>query len=640
MVELKGLPVITDDDETIKAALKDAHIPSLVCSLVHLTGDADLVRGDIRPVFEFFGDPQGGLTEEQQQNFRALAFDALKNYRDGSGKLPASPDESLMKEMVSYMIGQEIPPEYGEYLAAELSLNGEDPYAPPGMEGLSIEAKSRFKIIVIGAGMSGLLAGIRLQQAGITFTILERHPQVGGTWFQNIYPGCRVDSSNHMYSYSFRPQDWPQHYSEQEVLREYFAETAAEYELEQHIQFDTEVESMTWDDASGLWSIKVANRDEVISANAVISCVGQLNRPRFPDIPGRELFAGPSFHSTEWEYEHNLEGKKVLVIGTGASAFQFVPHVAKQASEVKIFQRSAPWMAPIPEYMQDIPKGKHWCLNNIPYYGKWFRFAVFWRSAEGLLSAVKKDPAWNEDDQVSISATNDLVRQVFTEHITSIVGDDPELLAKCIPDYPVGGKRILLDDGTWLRTLTRDNVQVLTDGIVEINAAGVKTENGEQHDADVLIYATGFLADKFLWPMEVIGKDGLNLHDHWDGDPRAYLGMTIPGFPNLFSCYGPNTNIVVNGSIIFFSECEVRYILGCLKMMIENNKRSIECKQEVHDEFNRGVDAENDKMAWGVSHSHTWYKNDKGRVTQNWPYPLIEFWQRTRIPDEADYILN
>lgn len=640
MVELKGLPVITDDDETIKAALKDAHIPSLVCSLVHLTGNADLVRGDIRPVFEFFGDPQGGLTEEQQQNFRALAFDALKNYRDGSGKLPASPDESLMKEMVSYMIGQEIPPEYGEYLAAELSLNGEDPYAPPGMEGLSIEAKSRFKIIVIGAGMSGLLAGIRLQQAGITFTILERHPQVGGTWFQNIYPGCRVDSSNHMYSYSFRPQDWPQHYSEQEVLREYFAETAAEYELEQHIQFDTEVESMTWDDASGLWSIKVANRDEVISANAVISCVGQLNRPRFPDIPGRELFAGPSFHSTEWEYEHNLEGKKVLVIGTGASAFQFVPHVAKQASEVKIFQRSAPWMAPIPEYMQDIPKGKHWCLNNIPYYGKWFRFAVFWRSAEGLLSAVKKDPAWNEDDQVSISATNDLVRQVFTEHITSIVGDDPELLAKCIPDYPVGGKRILLDDGTWLRTLTRDNVQVLTDGIVEINAAGVKTENGEQHDADVLIYATGFLADKFLWPMEVIGKDGLNLHDHWDGDPRAYLGMTIPGFPNLFSCYGPNTNIVVNGSIIFFSECEVRYILGCLKMMIENNKRSIECKQEVHDAFNRGVDAENDKMAWGVSRSHTWYKNDKGRVTQNWPYPLIEFWQRTRIPDEADYILN
>ncbi|MCZ6502087.1 MAG: NAD(P)/FAD-dependent oxidoreductase, partial [Gammaproteobacteria bacterium] len=382
MVEIKALPVITDDDETIKAALAVAHIPSLVCSLVHLTGNAELVKGDIRPVFEFFGDPQGGLTQEQQQHFRDLAFEALKNYRDNKGKLPASPQDSLMKDMVSYMIGQDIPPEYGEYLAAELSLNGEDPYAPPGMGGLSTKAKSNFKIVVVGAGMSGLVAGIRLQQAGIAFTIIERHPDVGGTWFQIIYPGCRVDSSNHMYCYSFKPNDWPQHYSRQEVLREYFAETADEYRLRRHIQFDTEVESMTWDDSSGIWSIKVADCDETISANAIISCVGQLNRPRFPDIPGRELFSGPSFHSTEWEYEHDLKGKKVLVIGTGASAFQFVPHVAKQASEVKVFQRSAPWMAPIAEYMQDIPKEKHWCLNNIPYYGKWFRFAVFWRSAE------------------------------------------------------------------------------------------------------------------------------------------------------------------------------------------------------------------------------------------------------------------
>jgi 4-hydroxyacetophenone monooxygenase len=210
----------------------------------------------------------------------------------------------------------------------------------------------------------------------------------------------------------------------------------------------------------------------------------------------------------------------------------------------------------------------------------------------------------------------------------------------CIPDYPVGGKRILMDDGTWLRTLTEDHVHVLTDGIAEINETGIKTKSGEQHDADVLIYGTGFLADKFLWPMKIIGKDGINLHEHWDGDPRAYLGITIPGFPNLFSTYGPNTNIVVNGSIIFFSECEVRYILGCMKLLIEKNSKSIECKQEVHDKFNREVDAENDKMAWGISHANTWYKNDKGRVTQNWPYPLVEFWQRTRVPDEADYKLG
>lgn len=639
MVDVLALPVITDSDETIRVALKEAHIPSLVCSLVHMTGDAQLVRGDIRPILEFFGDPQGGLTEDQQQHFRDIAFDALRKYRDANGEIPEPPDTSLMNDMVSYIIGQEIPPQYGEYLSAELSLNGEDPYAPPGMDDLDDEAKSKFKVVIIGAGMSGLLAAIRLQQANIPFTILERHPDVGGTWFQNIYPGCRVDSSNHMYSYSFKPKDWPQHYSPQEVLREYFAETANEYHLRQFIRFGAEVETMTWDDDTGTWEIELAGSGDTMTANAVISCVGQLNRPKFPDIPGQEKFAGPSFHSTEWDYSHNLEGKKILVIGTGASAFQFVPHIARQASEVKIFQRTAPWMAPVPEYMEDIPVGKHWCLNNIPYYGKWFRFSVFWRSAEGMLNAVKKDPAWNEDEQVSISADNDLIREVFTEHITSIVGGDPELLKKCIPDYPVGGKRILFDDGTWLRTLTQDHVHILTDGIAEINEKGIKTKSGEQHDADVLIYGTGFLADKFLWPMKIIGKNDINLHEHWNGDPRAYLGITIPGFPNLFSTYGPNTNIVVNGSIIFFSECEVRYILGCMKLLIERNSKSIECKQEVHDKFNKEVDAENDKMAWGISHANTWYKNDKGRVTQNWPYPLVEFWQRTRIPDEADYHL-
>ena len=251
MVDILELPVIRDTDETIKAALKEAHIPSLVCSLVHMTGDQELVRGDIRPTLELFGDPQGGLTEEQQQHFRDLAFEALKSYRDSAGEMPGPPHASLMNEMVSYMIGGEIPAQYGEYLTAELSLNGEDPYAPPGMDDLDDEAKLKFKVVIIGAGMSGLLAAVRLQQANIPFTILERHPDVGGTWFQNIYPGCRVDSSNHMYSYSFKPKDWPQHYSPQEVLREYFADTANEYNLRQYIRFAAEVETMTWDDSAG-----------------------------------------------------------------------------------------------------------------------------------------------------------------------------------------------------------------------------------------------------------------------------------------------------------------------------------------------------------------------------------------------------
>jgi 4-hydroxyacetophenone monooxygenase len=488
--------------------------------------------------------------------------------------------------------------------------------------------------------MSGLLAAVRLQEAGMAFKIVEKHPDVGGTWLQNVYPGCRVDSANHMYSYTFKPKDWPQHFSEQEVLRQYFAETAEEYDLRKNIQFNSEVTEMTWQEATGLWRIDVRDEEgntDTLTANAVISAVGQLNRPKWPELPGRDKFQGPSFHSTQWNYQHDLKGKRVAVIGTGASSFQFVPRIAQDAERVSIFQRTAPWLAPVPEYMQDIAEGKHWLLNNVPFYHQWYRFAIFWRSAEGMLQATEKDAAWKGDEQVSISAANDMLREMFLGYITEIVGDDQELLAKCTPDYPVGGKRILLDDGTWLRTLKRDNVHVHTDSIVEINETGLLTNSGEQYDVDVIIYGTGFHASRFLWPMKVVGRDGLVLEEHWDGDPRAYLGITIPGFPNLFCCYGPNTNIVVNGSIIFFSECEVRYIMGCLEILIENGARYLDCRSDVHDAFNKKVDEANGRMAWGISDANTWYRNDAGRVTQNWPFTLLDYWQRTRLPDPADF---
>ncbi len=632
-------PGIDDSDEVIRQALAEAHVPSLMCSLVHLTGNPTLIRGDIRPVSGFFADPQGGIPEAQQAEIRALALESLKRYRD-TGELPPPPDEALVREMVNFLIGQEVSPDYGEFLMAELALDGRNPYQPPTMEEIPADAKQAFHVVVVGAGMSGLLSGVRLQEAGIPFTIVEKHADVGGTWYQNTYPGCRVDSENHMYAYSFKPKDWPQHFSQQEVLRGYFAETADDHGLRERIRFETEVTELAWQEESATWAVHLRKKDgstETLTANAVISAVGQLNRPKWPDIPGQDRFQGPCFHSTEWEHEHSLHGKTIAVIGTGASAFQFVPRIAQEAAEVRVFQRSAPWMAPVEQYMQDIPEGKHWLLNHVPYYDKWYRFAMFWRWAEGMLQAIERDPDWEGDDQVSISANNEEVRQILLEHIRSIVGDDEELFTKCTPNYPVGGKRILFDDGTWLRALKRDNVKLHTDPIAEINETGLRTASGEQHDVDVLIYGTGFHASRFLWPMKVVGRDGIVLEDHWAGDPRAYLGITIPHFPNLFACYGPNTNIVVNGSIIFFSECEVRYILGCIKLLFDRGDRALDCRQSVHDAYNRGVDEANNRMAWGISRSNTWYRNEKGRVTQNWPFSLLEFWKRTRAPDAADY---
>ena len=643
-MELRNLATepIEADDDAVRAALEDAHVPSLMNALVHLTGDASVIRGAVRPQAGFLVDPQGGITPADQAAIREQAFEAIAAYRDRGQTLPPPPNAALVHEMVNFATGQELAAEYGEFLEAELALDGEDSYGVPGLAALPAEARAGFKVVVVGAGMSGLLAGIRLKEAGIAFEIIERHDEVGGTWHQNTYPGCRVDSPNHTYSYSFQPHDWPQFYSSQPVLKQYFHECAERFGMRRHIRFNTDVEAAAFDEASGRWRVEVRGKDgaaETIEANAVISAVGQLNRPKWPDIPGQERYKGIAFHSTQWEHEHDLAGRHVLVIGTGASAFQFAPEVARDAARVTIFQRTPPWMFNAPDYHAHVPDGKHWLLRHVPFYAKWFRFSMFWRMAEGILSAARKDPAWNETDR-AISAENDQMRELLTMSIAGLCEGDETLLAKLVPDYPVAGKRILIDNGNWIRALRRDNVELVTEPIAEINETGVLTANGAQHDGDVLIYGTGFTASKFLWPMKITGRGGRTLEGHWAGDARAYLGITVPNFPNLFCMYGPNTNIVVNGSIVFFSECEMRYILGCLKLLIEDGKRAMDCRQAVHDAYNERIDEGNRNMAWGISKAPTWYRNDKGRIAQNWPFTLREFWSQTREPNPADYVFT
>ncbi len=628
---------ITATDSAIEAALAEAHIPSLMNALVHLTGDASIVRGEVRPVSQLFGDPQGGISEADQEAIRSRALDALKAYRQaGCPELPA-PAPELVKEMVDFLIGTELDERYGEFLMSELKIFDEDPYRVP-FEDIPQEKKQGFHVLVVGAGMSGILNAVRLGQAGIPYTVVDKNDSVGGTWFENRYPGCRVDSPNHTYSYSFAPHDWPQHFSDRSVLLGYFDRIATEFGIRENIRLKTEVIEARYQEDTGQWAVKVRgpNGEETIEANAVISAVGQLNRPKLPQIEGVGSFQGPAFHTAQWESEHDLKDKRVIVIGTGASAFQTVPEIAKVAAQVTVFQRTPPWVAPRPEYHDYIKDGKHWLLNNVPFYAKWFRFSQFWTTAEGLLGMVRRDPFWNDTDR-SVSEANDQLRAMLTANVEQMVGDDPDLFEKCVPAYPPAGKRMLVDNGHWFRALKRDNVELVTDPIERINASGVYTESGRQVDADILIYGTGFYASRILFPMKIYGKGGVELRELWGADPRAYLGIVAPGYPNLFFCYGPNTNIVVNGSIIFFSECEVRYILGCLKLLIEGDKAAMDCRREVHDAYNQKIDAGNLDMAWGSPNVTSWYKNENGRVTQNWPFTLVEFWHQTRAPDAEDY---
>jgi 4-hydroxyacetophenone monooxygenase len=537
--------------------------------------------------------------------------------------------------MMQWIAGGEVPAHYLPFLTEELALDGIDRRAPaPLPPGRDLSA------IVIGAGMSGLLAAHRLRQAGVAVTVLEANSDVGGTWLVNRYPGVRVDTPNHLYSYSFEANhDWPEFYSQGDVLLGYFRRFADRHDLRRAIRFDTRVEEARWDGDTHQWQVRANGGAVALSADLLVSAVGQLNEPRFPDIPGRETFAGPAFHSARWDAGVPLDGRRVAVIGTGASAFQFVPEIASQVAALTLFQRTPPWLGPTDNYHDPVPEAFQWAVEHLPAYDKWYRFWLFWMLTDGVLPAVRAEAGWNGPPG-TIGPENAELRAALVEKIEAQIAARPELRERVIPTYPLGGKRSLRDNGVWLAALQRDNVRLVTAPIATIEPDAIRTTDGARHPADVLIYGTGFHASDFLRSFRVTGPGGADLHARWGGDARAYLGLTVPDFPNFFMIYGPNTNIVVNGSIIFLSECAVRYVVESARLLAETGAAAMHVRRAVHDAFNARVDAENARMAWGQPGVSSWYKNAHGRVSQNWPFALVDYWQATLRPDPDDFHLE
>jgi len=520
----------------------------------------------------------------------------------------------------------------------ELNLFGEDGRRVE-IDKSSIPAG--YRVLVIGAGMSGILAAIRLQEADIPFLVVDKNPEIGGTWYENTYPGCQVDSANHLYNYIFAPNSqWSGHFSQQAELFEYFSEVVERHQLRQHMRLGTSVEQAVFDESSDCWNVIFKEPDGSQRSdcfNTVISACGQLNTPAMPDIPGVETFTGAAFHSARWDHQQDLNGKRVAVIGTGCSATQFVPAIADKTGQLTVFQRSAAWLLPVEEYHVPISEEELWCLRSIPFYARWYRFFLFRaRASDGLLPFLYSEDDW-DGPTGAVSAANAELRAAMEESIREQAGDDTALAEALIPDYPPGGKRPVLDDGQWIDALKKDHVRLVTQSIEAIEPNGIRTTDGELHEVDVLVYGTGFHADQFLKTMQITGLQGRDLHQTWQGNAQAYLGITIPGFPNFYCLYGPNTNIVVGSSIIFFSECEMRYIMGCLKLQFESRLNRLEIREDICADYNRDIDARNRLRAWGSPHVDSWYKNASGRVSQNWPGTHWEWWQQTRQPDPGEF---
>ena len=634
---------ISDDDAVIERALEDASIPTLMMSMIHMSGDTSLLDGELRPAGVFITEYQGFMSEEDKAAVRAKALDVIRAFRDGGCQLPPPPSRETIHRMMNFLVAQDVPEDYVPMMLEEMELDGEDPRSDAWGEEVPVAQREAHRVVVIGGGMSGVLAAYRLQEAGIPFTVIEKNPSVGGTWFENRYPGVRVDVGNHLYCYSFEPaHHWSEYFSQQQELQQYFEKVVSNHGLAEHFRFNTEVTGAVYDEASGLWTVSTINQDGVKEdylANSVISAVGQVNRPKLPDLEGIDTFSGQWCHSAAWDDSVDWRGKNVAVIGSGASAFQLVPAIAGEVGSMTVFQRSAPWMFENPIYHEKVPEGKKWCLEHLPFYTRWFRFLLFWPACDGAYETVFVDPDWPHQER-SINEMNEFTYHMFFDYIKSQVGDDEALLAKVTPDYAPMGKRTLQDNGSWLAAVKRDNVELVPQGVSRITEQGVISEDGSFYAADVIIYATGFETDRFLWPMEIRGKNGVALADQWGNEPAAYLGVTVPNFPNFYCMFGPGTNLAFGGSLIFNGECQARYIMECIKTQLQAGAATMECKQSVFDDYYKRFRELHAKMIWEHDSIKTsYYQNDDGKVTLLWPWKIIDMWRLTKEANADDYNL-
>jgi cation diffusion facilitator CzcD-associated flavoprotein CzcO len=479
--------------------------------------------------------------------------------------------------------------------------------------------QSSYRVVVIGAGFAGIGMAAALRQAGIEdFLVVDRGDDLGGTWRDNTYPGLCCDVPCHLYSFSFRPWRWSRRFPAREEILAYLRALSQERGIGPHLRLHSGVTAAGFDESRAAWNLTL-DSGETLQAGAVVSAVGQLTRPAFPDIPGRDDFAGPSWHSARWDHSVDLTGKRIAVIGTGASAIQFVPEVARAAAHVDVYQRSAPYI--LPKNDRPYRHADQVLFDRVPLARKADRLRIF-LYGELLTSGFVLSPKL-------LAAP----RLMWRRQLRAVT--DPQLRASCIPDYVMGCKRVLFSND-WYPTLARSDVDLVTDPIERIESGGV-IAGGVLRRADVIIYGTGYRATEFLAPMSVTGPGGRRLEEAWQDGAEAYLGITVAGFPNFFLLYGPNTNLGGN-SIIYMLEGQIGYVRQALLALGDERLAWVDVRPDVQAAFNAWVAEASRSSVW-ESGCHSWYTTPSGRQTSNWPVQTFIYRHRVRHFDLADYKL-
>jgi len=610
--------------------------PMVLRGLIHqLTGDSEVAVMTLEPGPRVGFGSRMGLGEEDAGLVRRKTAEFLKGYRDsGAGDLGIGPMDRLPASMALTM-GNVPEPEAMDLWLEELAL---DPWAR-GLEWPSEPPPRRedFSVTIIGGGMGGLNAAIQLKRAGIPFSVIEKNDGIGGTWYENRYPGARVDTPSRLYTHVFGVDySYPYSFCPWNENQRYFDWVADTFDIRGNITFKTEVKSLAWDEAASMWDIAVDGPGgrHTLRSNAVITAVGFLNRPNIPEISGMERFGGPSWHTARWPAEFDPKGKRIAVIGTGCTGYQTVPELALEARHVTVFQRTPQWLFPSPGYRSPFPPQVPWLDRNLPFHTNFMRLRIASGFIAGFGPVATIDPDF--EDEHAVSPINKAARDNCVAFLTEKLGDTP-LRDTMTPEHPVLSARPVLIDPEYsiLDAIQRDDVTLVTDGIRAITETGVETDDGTVHEVDAIVYATGFKATEYLFPMSITGRGGRTVEERWEkSGAQGYVGAMIPGCPNLWTLYGPNTN----GGLLVpaFQEMEMRYALKCIERLVLDDKRSIDVKEEPFRRYNEMIDARNQGMAWSDPRADNYYWTKFGRsATQN-PLTPLEMWNLLREPDFAD----
>jgi cation diffusion facilitator CzcD-associated flavoprotein CzcO len=493
---------------------------------------------------------------------------------------------------------------------------------PPITETPARTVPAEAEVAIVGAGFSGLAMSIKLSELGIDDqVVLERGEKAGGTWWFNTYPGCGCDVPSHLYSFSFAPNpDWTRTYSRQGEIEAYLQRVARDFDLERSIRLGTTVTGADWEEDGQRWHVET-DRGE-LRARVLVSAAGALSDPKTPDIEGLERFQGRTFHSAQWDHSYDLKGKRVAVIGTGASAIQFVPAIAPDVAQMHVFQRTAPWIMPHTD--RPISPRERALYRRFPLLQRLVRGGIY-SARELLVLGLVKEPRLMK-----------LVERLARAHMDRQISD-PELRRKVEPGYTIGCKRIL-PSNHWYPALGRDNVELVTDGIAEVRERSIVTGAGAQVEVDAIILGTGFNVTDMPVARYVRGRGGRTLDEHWQGSPRAHLGATVPGFPNLFLLLGPNTGLG-HSSMVYMIESQVAHVMGALREMRRRGAATLEVKAETVRDFNEALDAQMKDTVWSTG-CKSWYLDDTGRNATLWPDWTFMFRRRAARFDPSDYQLG